>query len=396
MPGPCNIFYFSPYDLLRPRTNQVSDMRLCEGFAINKCNVTLFAPYVYRIDNINKEELFKKYGIEIPFLIKYLPTKFKADVKGSGNLLLIIFLTCWINLRVMLQFLFSKKKVIIMSRSPHLIAFPIVLKKIFFMGAKNISIIIWVHEVMDRPFYKWTYRNADGVVGTNSSITEDLNKIAGIDAQKTAVSLNPVSERQVNYSVDKISARKTVNLVMDKPLVVYTGKLGEGIKEIEYLLKAAKLLPQYAFLFTGGKPAAVGHYKNWCSSNQVTNVHFTGYIPDYTMIINYQFAADVLVSYYTRHTHDVRYSFPNKICEYMITGNPIVTPEFPATRDVLNRSNAIFVEPENIVSLVEGIKAAVEDSKTSHHLALQAQKDVKEFTFGKRTKMLLDFFESLN
>ncbi len=50
-----NIVYFSPYDILRPRTNQVSDIRFCEAFVENNCQVNLLVPQVERDDNLPKK-----------------------------------------------------------------------------------------------------------------------------------------------------------------------------------------------------------------------------------------------------------------------------------------------------------------------------------------------------
>ncbi len=79
----------------------------------------------------------------------------------------------------------------------------------------------------------------------------------------------------------------------------------------------------------------------------------------------------------------------------MLTGNPIVTPDFPATRDVLHSQNAIFVEPENVDSLVEGIRRAAEDKKLIAEIRQRLQQEIPQLTFKKRTKMLIDFFNTL-
>jgi glycosyltransferase involved in cell wall biosynthesis len=93
----------------------------------------------------------------------------------------------------------------------------------------------------------------------------------------------------------------------------------------------------------------------WFQTQAIQNINLTGYISDYRLIKDYQKSADLLISYYTRSEHDVRYNFPNKICEYMMTVNPIITPFFEATRDVLNEKNAFEVVPENTEELIKTI-----------------------------------------
>ena len=79
----------------------------------------------------------------------------------------------------------------------------------------------------------------------------------------------------------------------------------------------------------------------------------------------------------------------------MAARRPIVTPDYPATRDILNESNAIFVKPENSASLAAGIKRAVGNSAEAEHVAEQAYQDVQEITFKKRTRVLINFLKAL-
>jgi glycosyltransferase involved in cell wall biosynthesis len=207
------------------------------------------------------------------------------------------------------------------------------------------------------------------------------------------ISLNPISEKQVRDRVSREEARRRLALGVDGPLVAYTGKLFIGQQEAEWILEAARRLPDCVFLFTGGRPNVVAHYREWCRRAGLERVRFTGFIDDYTRIADYQQAADVLVSYYSPREHDVRYNLPNKMCEYMLTGNVIVTSDFPAVRDVLNEGNAIFVAPEDPEALAVGIRWAIENRDAAGRLAARASVDVAAMTFAKRTRMLLDGFE---
>jgi len=203
----------------------------------------------------------------------------------------------------------------------------------------------------------------------------------------------PVSKK--NYMAGKEEARRRIQYTGHKPLVVYTGKLGKGINELDYIIDAAEKLPQFQFILTGGKDEAVSYFKNICGKRKIGNISFSGFINDSTFISNYQLAADALVSYYTKQDHVVEYNFPQKLIEYMHTKNPIVTPDFPATRDLINVHNAILVEPDNPAALAEGIRKAVEDKQASAALASQAFKDVEQFSSENRAGRLVNFLNNL-
>lgn len=387
------IIYLSPYDILRPRTNQVSDVRFAEGFAQNQCETHLIVPFVHRADNILKEEVPHTYGLQADIDIHYLPTRFDKDVKGIFPLLL----TAWYGIRCVQTLLRQHDERIpcyLISRSTHLLRPYFFLRKLFTKRFQQVHIIHWAHDFKTSASYRAVYRKSDFLLATNSSILKEMLQLARKQESEGAITLNPITAAQAEEHITRENARKETQLEsLDKPLIVYTGKLGKKYdREALYILGAAKNLAHCTFLFTGGKPDVVEHWKKYCRENQMDNVIFTGYIHQYNRIRYYQAAADVLVSYYTSQGHDVRYNLPNKLCEYMLTGNVIVSPNYPATSDLLNEHNCIFAAPEDTDALTAALRTAVENPETSQRKALQAAKDVREITFKKITGSLLELF----
>lgn len=385
------IIYLSPFDILRPRTNQVSDVRFCEGFAQNDCEVHLIVPFAQRPDNIPLDCVNAYYGLEKEFKIHYLPTAFKDEVKGLRSLIL----TAWygqILVRSILRSLGQEQKVFIISRHGALLLPYITLRRSGLRNWKNVRVIHWMHDLKRKKKDQYVYRNADALLATNNSILTDTQKLFG-DKPGT-YTLNPVTQAQVNERITKDQARKETGLEdISHKLIVYTGKIGTNYnKELMHILEAAALLPDYQFLFTGGKPTAIDKLKEYCSKAQIKNVTFTGYLPDYTKVRYYQYAADVLVSYYTKQGHEPQYNLPNKICEYMLTGNVIVSPDYPATRDLLSRENCWFADPENSQALADTIRYALTHEEESRLRAMKARETVEQATFKKVCWRVLEFF----
>jgi glycosyltransferase involved in cell wall biosynthesis len=79
----------------------------------------------------------------------------------------------------------------------------------------------------------------------------------------------------------------------------------------------------------------------------------------------------------------------------MLAGNPIVTPDYRATRDILTEDNAMFVQPEDAANLAQGLSAVIEDRTLGARLGERAREDATEITFKARTRMLMDFFKTL-
>ena len=378
-------YYFTPFDILRSRTNQISDVRFCEGLAQNQLDITLVAPYVYRKSNLNRKRILDFYGVQESYDVKLLPTLFFQDVDGKLRVSIMVSLYLMYFSSLLVKNIFSKQTSWIISRSK-VILYPIcVLNNLL---GKPLKIICWSHEIKQNKIYDYVFHSADLLLATNTAIMEDIEQFFGLPSSKILLTYNPITEAQIQKKVDRQKAREILDLPKGK-LVVYTGKVFIGQKEIDYILAAAKRLPQYQFLFTGGKPKVVGHLQKYCVLNQIENVSFTGYLQDYREIQLYQQAADVLVSYYTEIEHDVRYNLPQKITEYMLSGNVIVSPNFEATRDLLNTENCVFVNKEDAKSLEAGIIQAMEEKSESQRKGKRAQALAKTITFKRVAKRII-------
>ncbi|TNE55612.1 MAG: glycosyltransferase [Bacteroidetes bacterium] len=357
-------FYLSPYDLQRPRTNQVSDMRFCEAFAQNDFEVEIICPTVQRKDNLEQEKIRDYYELDTVFDIHFLNTSYlHENLRKTAYLRL-----SWKGFQRVRKQQVSET-MYVCSRSEIMLLFCLLYKKLFFK--KNWKIIPWLHELKSGQMHRWVYRRSDYILATNSNILEDLNTHLKIH-QPGGITLNPISRRQAQQIPDRKKAREIIGYHDEQFLVVYTGKLYRQQREIELLIQCAQQLPEINFLFTGGKPEVVEYYHDYFQKKQIQNIRLSGYLPDYRSIKYYQQAADLLVSYYTAEEHALRYNLPNKLAEYFLSGNPVVTPFYEATKDFLNSEIAFEVAAENPIRLAEEIRALKEDSKKRNLLAQKA------------------------
>jgi glycosyltransferase involved in cell wall biosynthesis len=387
------VYYISLYCLLRPSTNRIFDVRFCEGLAQNGIKVELIYPYLYMPYNIRKQDVNEHYGIRAQIKLKQMRMPAHEKLPNSLFAAIALIYNFALSLRLSISHRKAEDSAVIVSRHLNSLLPALLLRKARLLDF-DVKIVHLLSEVKSSKRYKWLYRHADGFIGLNSAILDDLAKWC--DKSKVLNMGSPVPESHFDHLWDRETARAKLNLnVNGQQLVVYTGKLYKGQKEVAHILEAAAKLPRVHFLFTGGKPEVIRMYEEQCRGEGIYNVTFTGFIDDSTRIRYYQMAADVLVSYYTTQDHFVQYNFPQKITEYMAACRPIVTPDYLATRDVLNESNAIFVKPGNSASLVAGIRKAVEDRSYAESIALQAYRDVQELTFKKRARLLIDFLKAV-
>lgn len=363
-------------------------MRLCDAFSENGEEVTIVYPYTYMKDNISRKDIPGYYNMQSPVRTRMLYTPLGEH---SHKLLRFVFLLTGFTISTLvsaLRNLSERKQLVFISRDAKSLLPPLFIRKIFGKLC-NWKVFFMAAEVKSSSIFKFVIRESDGILAGVSTTRDAIRKSTAVGEDKFLLSLAPVPVYKDDP--DKKEARRLISYDSPNPLIVYTGKLGLEIQELIYLLEAAGRLPDYTFILTGGRQRVVDEVRTYCRNKGIGNVILTGFFEDSRKIRNYQLAADVLVSYYTEKDHMVEFNYPQKINEYLTTGNPVVTPDFPATRDVLNESNVLFVQPDNVASLTEGVRKLVEDKVLSAKLASQAKIDVSRLTFKSKAAEFIGF-----
>ena len=380
------IFFFAPFCLLRPTTNRIFDVRLCDALTGRNADVHLLYPFYSMKENIGEEEIEKVYDTRQPVQFRMLRTRLSEKSPGAWQSLVLISCFSWCLLKIIFSGKTNLSQTVFMSRDHKLLLPVVVLRKLSF-GFFSSKIVINVHEVKEDRLSKWLYRNYDAIWTTTPAAKEKIRLAMNIPEEKfqsIGACLPPATV------ISKTEARRRINYSGEQPLVVYTGKLGRGIKELEYILDAAALLPAYRFLFTGGKEDTLAYMNRLCADRNLANVIFSGFIKEVSDVRDYQCAADVLVSYYSAKDHKVEFNLPQKLMEYMFSQNPIVTPDFPASRPFINARTARIVKPDDPHALAEGIRDVVGNKELASQLAAGAFHAAKELTFEKKSVALME------
>lgn len=126
---------------------------------------------------------------------------------------------------------------------------------------------------------------------------------------------------------------------------------------------------------------------------QKENILILGHRP-YKEIPLYLKASDVLVLPNKRGDRaSEEYTSPMKMFEYMASGVPIVASNLPSIKEVLNKENAILVEPNNPESLAEGIKKILQNKNLADKISRWALRDVQNHTWQKRVEKIINFIK---
>jgi glycosyltransferase involved in cell wall biosynthesis len=234
------------------------------------------------------------------------------------------------------------------------------------------------------------------------SITRALVNILELDYKmrfrpdEIIIAPNGVDLERFASLPDPVTARRQIGL-REAPTVMCTGHLYAG-RGADLFLSLAKSIPHAHFVWVGGRPEDITNWKQRVEAQYITNITFTGFIPNNDLPL-YQAAADILLMPYSRSiigssgtADSASVASPMKMFEYMAAGRAIVTSDLPVIREVLNERNAVFCTPDEIGDWGSEIERLLEDEARRVALGDQARCDAKRFSWLAREERVLDGF----
>ena len=240
----------------------------------------------------------------------------------------------------------------------------------------------------------------DGVVANTYVLREELVERHGLPSSRVIGTHQGTDlESWERLEVSKEAARSRLGLPENQQLVVYTGKVVIGYREVEHILAAAALLrdaaPTVHFLIVGGRADHVEHYRQRVIADNLTNVAFVGFVRPVDVHL-YQLAADLLLLYYPSGLPLNDYRSPGKLFEYMASRRPIVAVDLPVLREVLGEPPAAFLVPPDAPDLLaREILDVLSSPGPAARIAATARERVREFTWDARARTILGFVDSL-
>ena len=203
-------------------------------------------------------------------------------------------------------------------------------------------------------------------------------------------------ERFASLPASPDLARHALNLP-SALTVMCTGHLYAG-RGADLFRALAKSISHAHFVWVGGRPEDVTLWKKRAGKENITNLTFTGFIPNQDLPLH-QSAADILLMPYSRSimgssgtADSASVASPMKMFEYMAAGRAIVTADLPVIREVLNERNAVFCEPDRLENWRIEIERLLANEARRVELGRQAREGVKRYTWLARAQRILDGF----
>ncbi len=218
----------------------------------------------------------------------------------------------------------------------------------------------------------------------------------GFPADKILVAQDGVDLTAFKPEMSKQEARLKLGLDEGKRLVLYAGHLYPW-KGVYTLADATRYLPpDYRVCFLGGMPEHQAKLKEYCQREGLFQTLLLGYVPP-KEVSWYLAAADVLVMAYQGKSKRMRQVIsPLKLFEYMAAGRPIVAPDLPSLREVLQdgREALLFI-PDDPKSLAQQVIKIAEDEKLARRLSQAGVQQARGYTWEKRAANIKGFVEKI-
>lgn len=359
--------------------NSIQAMKVAQALMQLGHDLRMFAPA--EVESATRESLLTHYGLRLAPRLDLLPS-----IKQLKRLDFIVHAQrAAKNFGAELIYTWLPQSAVLGLWS----GYPVVLE----MHADNSGVLgaWWM-----RQFWKSNGRKLMTV--TTSALRNALERSTNLQFKDEAVLLAPNGVELEKYDglPNPVEARRQLNLP-EGLTVGFTGHIYPG-RGADLLFELAKQMPQVNFLWVGGTPELVAHWRGELGHAQMTNVTMTGFVKHESIPL-YQAAADILLMPYSRSIEassgqDIAEVInPMKMFEYMAASRAIVCADLPSIREVLNEGNAVFCEAGNWDLVIRDWKLEIEnllaDEPRRLLLGAQARKDVSRFTWINREERVM-------
>lgn len=216
-----------------------------------------------------------------------------------------------------------------------------------------------------------------GVICVSSKNRDESISLGLTTAEKCAVFPNAVNA-ELFKKLDKEQCREQLNLPQDAFIIAFVGWFIErkGPQRVAEAIKQTQGKPVYS-LFIGK-----GEQEPHCD-----NILFKGALP-HDQVPLYLNAADVFV------LPTLHEGCCNAVVEAMACGLPVISSNLPFNWDVLDETNSIMTDPNNVDEIAAAILTLRDNHDQRKVLSKGALLKASSLTIDQRAEAIVEFMES--
>lgn len=208
---------------------------------------------------------------------------------------------------------------------------------------------------------------------------------------KKGVKKDKIVYMPIGVDVNRFKGITKLNLNRDKPIVMWIGWIWRPLEDLHHLFEAMKDVDAYCYLIGDGK--ARPYFEKLAKDMRIEDkIVFYGQV-DFKAIPSLLKGADLLCLPMENNAFN-RHRFPTKLCEYLISGTPVVVGNVGEVKYILDENHAFLVE--DLKDLAKVINQALADPELAKQKAKNAQQLVLDkFDKTKQIDILLNIYREL-
>ena len=252
------------------------------------------------------------------------------------------------------------------------------------INEKDIPIFVVSGESRIRVFDYYKKQTIDRCINKISGLicvsSKNLDESKSINLTKphipSIILPNAVNENEF-YCTDKAKARAVLGLDENERIAIFVGSFNDRKGSLR-VIEAVEAVEGLKLIMIG-------------SGDKIRNserIIYSGLVP-HESIVTYLNAADVFV------LPTLAEGCCNAIVEALACGLPVVSSNRSFNDDLLNASNSIRIDPNNINEITSALSHIVHNDAVKQSLSNGAKETGKELSIRKRTKKIINFIESI-
>ena len=266
------------------------------------------------------------------------------------------------------------------------------------VGFKGKLVLHWHSDIIKQvylkkiygPFQKALLKRADRIIVTSPPYLEGSKELADFRMKCTVIPIGIEDREEANE--DQLQSLKET--YRDKKVIFSLGRL-IYYKGFEYLIDAAKALPDNYQVLIGGKGDLYQKLEQQIQRNKLENkVKLVGNIPPKEISAYFE-----LCDLYCMPSCERSEAFGIVQIEAMSYGKPVVSTSIPYSGVAWineHEKTGLVVQPKDANALAEAIKVVLGNKETAERLGENARKKyTEEFTLKKMFQRTVELYHSL-
>lgn len=384
------IIYLATVRIPGKRAHSIQIVKTCE--ALQRIGVKTILIVPKRRKEL-RENLASFYGLSvIPRIIKIPTVDLLEKVQDKEKAYLILVLTFYLFALPLLMILKLNGKNVIYLRERILLLLTWLTRPFH-----RLLIVYEMHELpnftgITRKIQKIALHKCKKII-TISRFQKKLLEETGFPKNKLIVIHDAADERIRIQKDNEENLRRKLNLPINKIIVTYSGQLSRW-KNPEFIINALKYLKNedVVLLFVGGSKEDMRRLKKYAERLDVKEkIILKGYVKP-SEVGEYLKASDILI-HYSASMGDMASFSPLKLFEYMLSGKPLLAPDFPYIKEVIRENvNGFLFNHTDPRSLAELIEKILKMDKEEVRKVVERAKSIaeKEYTYTARARKIME------